>query len=71
MSANIWRDSGLGHLERDVANGADIQLRHSRSPLQVAASGHFDPFPPPRLNGRCLFRRYVLVPWSAARPDGQ
>ena len=31
--------------------------------------GHFDPFPPARPNGRCPFRRYVLVPWSAARPD--
>jgi hypothetical protein len=33
--------------------------------------GHFDTFPPPRLNGRCPFRRYVLGPWSAARPDVQ
>jgi hypothetical protein len=33
----------------------------------MAAMGHFDPFPPPRLNGRCPFRRYVRAPWSAAR----
>ena len=29
--------------------------------------GHFDPFPPPKLNGRCPFRRYVLGVNVAAR----
>ena len=38
---------------------------------QGSAVGHFDPFPLPRVNGGCPFRRYVLVPWSAARPDVQ
>ena len=41
------------------------------APPGKSLKGHFDPFPPPRLNGRCPFRRYVLVPWSAARPDVQ
>ena len=36
------------------------QLSHSLPPFRVAASGHFDSFPPARLNGRCWFRRYVL-----------
>ena len=46
---------------------------HLFEPFRVAmaAMGHFDPFPPPRLNSGYPFRRYVLVPWSAARPDVQ
>jgi hypothetical protein len=25
----------------------------------MTGRGHFDPFPQPKLNGRCPFRRYV------------
>ena len=31
------------------------QLSQCREVLRTAGVGHFDPFPPPRLNGRCPF----------------
>ena len=70
VGKHLMRHCDISHLE-GCTNVADIHFRHSRPPLQGVASGHFEPFPPARLNGRCPFRRYILVPWSAARPDVQ